>query len=238
TALADELTFDIQNNRDLMLESCSASSWCRVYGQELIDAIEGSGSTLRLGPLAVEAIDEMLEQLDPEARQALFDFYESDLGRRIVEIEVESRTPAFFERLEAEGAEYYASIADEEERYNLTETIDSETDRSAVARLLDRTASRVVDFVAQRARERGESEQPVLLEMKPRNRHEYHLRLAFSLRSLPTEDVEAFIEFLESDAGQNWSQTHREIRMRAAKQAATPVMAKLIAELGAGEPTQ
>ncbi|MEM8998392.1 MAG: DUF2059 domain-containing protein, partial [Acidobacteriota bacterium] len=152
TALADELTFDLQNNRDLMLEGCSASSWCRVYGQELVKAIEDSGSTLRMGPLAVGAIDEMFEQLGPEERQAIFDFYESDLGRRIVEIEIESRTPAFFERLETEGAAYYSSIADEEERYSLAETIDSETDRSAVARLLDRTANSVVDFVAQRAR--------------------------------------------------------------------------------------
>ncbi|MEM1182115.1 MAG: hypothetical protein AAGM22_27450 [Acidobacteriota bacterium] len=232
TALADELAFDIRQNRDLMLELCSASEWCRVYGQELIAAIEDSGTTLRLGALAVPMVEEMLELMDPEPKVALFEFYRSDLGRKIVDIEIDSRTDAFLERVELEGAEYYASIADEEERYMLAESIDSESDRSATARLIHGTAQRVVDFVAQRARDRGETAQPVKLELKSRDRHAYHLRLAFTLKDLTTEEGEAFIEFLESDAGQQWSQTKREVRVRAAREASKPIINRLVNELG------
>ena len=233
TEFADELAFDIRESRQLIVDLCNASPYCRAYGEQVLAAVEAGGSNLRLGPVAVPRVDELWQQIDETDTAALFEFYRSPAGRQVVELEKASRTPAFLAELDRDGVEIYARQTDD--RFALLESIDSMSDRSAVRRQLDGIAKRVVEWVANRAEADKVPQVATGAEAPDRSRHDYHQRLAFTYEAMSDEDLQLYVDFLESTAGETWSSVRRETRRAAVRTAAEPILARLVAELGSGE---
>ena len=232
TGLAHELAFDISQNREVLKGQCLASEWCRAYGDQVARALEDAETTLRLGPLALPVLEEMLEVMDEAQRRELFAFYVSDLGKKIVELERRSRDNANLAQVAAEGDEIYRRQSDE--RIALIEDYDSITDSSVIERINDRLAKNIVNWLTQQAQENGLEPAETKNAVPPkRDRHTFHQRLCLMFESLSEEEMTAYVDFLRSDAGEYWFSERRDIRRRAVRAAANPILAQLMERLTA-----
>ncbi|MEM8960907.1 MAG: hypothetical protein AAGD38_05475 [Acidobacteriota bacterium] len=231
TELAHELSFDIAQSREVLRGRCIESEWCGVYAEELDKALDGADTTLRLGPIALPQIEEMLEIMDAPDRVALFEFYLSPVGKRVVELERASREAPFLEQIAREGETIYQRQSDE--RIALIEAVDSNSDASATQRSHDKIMVRVVEWLDEKARvSKGEPVAPVDSGLAERHRHPYHQRLSLTYESLSDEELELFVEFLASEAGEYWMSTKRDIRRDAIRATATPILGSLMTRLG------
>lgn len=231
TGLAHELAFDISQNREALKGHCLASEWCRIYGDEVARALRDAETTLRLGPLALPVIQEMLEVMDAAQRRDLFAFYASDLGQKIVGFERRSREPAFLAEIAADGAEIYKRQSDE--RIALIEDVDSITDASAILRSQDRIATNIVGWLTQQAQEKDLTPTDAPKGQAPTvDRHAFHQRLALMFEPLTDEELTEYVDFLRGDAGEYWFSERRDIRRRAVRAAANPILAQLMERLG------
>lgn len=229
TALADEMAFDILQNRQQIVDQCRASQWCGVYGLEVVDAVEKAPKDLQLGGIAIPRVREIFEYLDVGALEVLVSFYRSPLGTKIVELETVSRTPAFLERVRTGGEEIYLRQSDE--RIALLESVDSISDARAAQRQLDGLARRVVEWVDQQAEARGKTPVQPAEPRMDRSRHAYFQWLAATFEPLTDEELESYVEFLESKGGENWSNLRREVRSAAVREAVQPIMEGVVARL-------
>ncbi|MEM6796116.1 MAG: DUF2059 domain-containing protein [Acidobacteriota bacterium] len=238
TALADELAFDVLENRRLLIGLCNSSPLCRAYGEEVLESVEAGGQNLSLGPVAVPLVEELFEQLDETDTEALFDFYRSPLGQRIVEQERAWRTTAALEQVRQNGVGVHNRQSDE--RIALLEDIDSMGDGSALQRRLDLQARRTVEWVERRAERQGKTPQTTGAREPDRSRYLYHQRMAMTYESMSDEDLQLYVDFLGSTGGETWLSAKRDIRTAAVKAAAQKTLERLIGRLGTGDepPTQ
>ncbi|MCG8455300.1 MAG: DUF2059 domain-containing protein [Holophagales bacterium] len=234
TALADEIAFDIRQNRQQIIDQCRASEWCGVHGLEVLEVVEGADQRLQLGSIAVPRVVEIFEHLDLEAVRSIVEFFQSPLGRKIVDLEQAARTPTVLDAVAADGEAIYVRQSDD--RRALLESVDSIADATAMQRQLDQYAGRIVDWVSQRARERGETPVQPAERLMDRSGHAFFQWLSATYEPLDDEELEAYIAFLDSKGGANWLNTRQEIRRRAVKEAARPILEQLIERLGDGSP--
>lgn len=233
TALAQEVAFDIQQNRRQIVEQCRASQWCGVHGLEVLEAVEGADQNLQLGSIAVPRVAEIFEHLDLEAVESIIRFYQSPLGRRVVELESAARTRATLDEVADQGEEIYRRQSDE--RHALLESVDSITDSRAMQRQLDQFAGRIVEWVAKQAESSGASPVQPVESSVDRSLAVYQW-LSLTYEPLDDQELEAYVEFLDSKGGSNWINARQEVRRAAVREAAKPILAQLIERLGEQTP--
>lgn len=230
TRVAEQIAFDIEENRRLMQLKCAASERCNVYQKELVSSLESAEKNLSLGPVVVPLIAEMFQHMEPGEPEALLAFYRSDVGRKVVQLEAAGRGAELLEKVKQEGAAIYGRQTDE--RFALLEGIDSQADFSPARRMLDRLADRVVDWLEKTAEENELQGAPTDVQVPDRSRHAYHQWLAAVFESMSDEDLAVYVEFLESGPGEQWMATHRDLRRRSVETAIAPVLDRLAGRLG------
>ncbi len=242
TALADQISFDIRDHRQVLRQRCQASPECRPMVADLEAVLAEFVGTVRLGPVAVPRIDEMFEHMGDVEGHELIDFYDSPLGQRLVELEVKGRSPELLAQAVSEGEAAYQRQSDE--RIAMLEAIDSSADRSATQRKLDGLASNIVEWLEEQARNRGFAEVDQGLvsaadsELQDRGRHAHHRRLSLTYEPLSDDELQAYVDFLTGDAGEQWAAVTREIRIEAVRATAAPVVKQLVLRLGVETPPQ
>ncbi|MEM8930830.1 MAG: DUF2059 domain-containing protein [Acidobacteriota bacterium] len=231
TALADEVAFDIRQNRQQIVDQCRASTWCGVHGREVLEAVEGADQRLQLGAIAVPRVAELFEHLDIETVRPIVEFYQSPLGRKIVEIERAARQPTVLDAVATDGEAILLRQSDE--RRALLESVDSIADKTAMQRQLDRFAGRVVDWVAKHAEASGATPVQPAEPRMDRSSYAYFNWLCATYEPLDDEELEAYVAFLDSKGGSNWLNARHEVRRMAVKEAAKPILERLITRLSA-----
>ncbi|MDA8019740.1 MAG: DUF2059 domain-containing protein [Thermoanaerobaculia bacterium] len=229
TALAHEVAFDIEQNRRQIVEQCRASEWCGVHGLEVLEAVERADQRLQLGSIAIPRVAEIFEHLDLETVQTIVEFYQSPLGRKVVELETAARTQAVLDDVAANGEEIYLRQSDE--RHALLESVDSISDTRALQRQLDRYAGRVVDWVAEQAQSSGQAPVEPVGTKGDRYLGVYQW-LCLTYEPLDDQELQAYVDFLDSKGGSNWVNARQEVRRAAAKETARPILQQLIERLG------
>ena len=230
TRMADQLAFDIEENRRLLQIKCATSQRCSVYLEDLAREIRSEGKNLSLGPVVAPLLQELREQLSDEEFEDLLSFYRSDIGRKLVEREAVGRQADFLAQIEQEGAAIYQRQTDE--RFALLESVDSSADLAPARRLLDGLADRVVSWLEQTAEKNEKLGPEPQTQVPDRSRHAYHQWLAAVLEPLSDEELEVYVEFLESTPGELWMATSRDIRRRSVREASVPVLNRLTQRLG------
>ncbi|MEL7059121.1 MAG: DUF2059 domain-containing protein [Acidobacteriota bacterium] len=228
SGLAAELADDLTQTRSLLVARCAASDRCTVYSDAVTSTLAAGTRELKLGPIARPPLAEMVSLLSEDDVEQIFAFYDSPLGRRIVEQEATARTAEHRQQVANTTEEIYWRLTDD--RIAQIETFDSSTDFGALRRLQAGFAERVIGWLDRRAEEQDRTGTPSG-DGAPIDRHRLHVHLGLMFEPLTDDELDTYLDFVTGDVGETWFATRREIRANSVRADLKVVLTRLIDRL-------